>query len=226
MPRKDPLLGRKMNRKDPRGIGRRFLEDLDSHLKEVWPKLTCREVAEIYFGFFEDLKCFRGTSGGFTGLSELLIFRFLFHQLGGRFKPVKRTRDQWEFRAEGDDGIRLGQNLPVKGSGNRYRPDVVLFKGEELLAAIQVKTYLVSGRRTFQDELTKLEDLRARYRGLRALLVIFDRLPARGETERYLETEAEKAGWWDFLFLRDDNERLADRIESILDLRARIGSDP
>jgi hypothetical protein len=154
------------------------------------------------------------------------MFRFLYHQLGGQFERSRLTKDLWEFRAKGDDRIRLGQNLLVEASSKKYRPDVVLFEGNKLLAAIQVKVYAVYGMRTIQEELGKLEDLKERYRDLRALLVFFDCLPERGKAKGYLKKEAERAGWWDFLVLRENDEPLAARIESILDLkRAGIGLD-
>jgi hypothetical protein len=223
---KDCPLRERMDGNGSRVIGRRLLDDLNSYLWERWPTLKCCEVAEICWGFFDDLKSFRDTATGFTGLSEFLMFRFLYHQLGGQFERRSVTKDLWEFRAKADDRIRLGQNLRVEGTMKTYRPDVVLFKDDELLAAIQVKVYAVYGKKTIEKELAKLKDLKERYRGLRALLVFFHGPPARGKGTEYLKKEAKRAGWWDFLALRENRERLAPRIESILNLkRAGIGLD-
>ncbi|MEO0101331.1 MAG: hypothetical protein ABIK84_02925 [candidate division WOR-3 bacterium] len=71
-------------------ILRRAFEELDNLIKENWRSFTCHQIASIYHDFLFDmqrgLRGLRGTATNFTGLSEFLIFRFLYHQLGGSFE--------------------------------------------------------------------------------------------------------------------------------------------
>ena len=100
---------------DTFGINRKYLEEMDKFIAKNYRILTCGDIHDIYFDFLQVLKEFRGTSTGFTGLSELLILRFLYHQLGGSFKihDVPDTDELKEFISESYNNLRIGP-LPFK----------------------------------------------------------------------------------------------------------------
>jgi len=56
---------------DGREIGRRFLAEFDTYLKENIGALECNDIHEIYSSFFKDLKAYKGNSNNFTGLSGI-----------------------------------------------------------------------------------------------------------------------------------------------------------
>jgi len=151
-------------------IGTTFLSDLDRFLAQNWQQLRCRDIYDIYFKFWNDLKDFRGTSTNFTGLSELLVFRFIIHQIGGSFKKIPINKDTAEF-ANGNLRIRQGLSVP----GMRCRPDITIWKSEELIGVIQIKVFLVNGWKTFQGEMTTFNSLKKLYSDeLGTLLLIYD----------------------------------------------------
>jgi len=124
-------------------IGTAFLKRLDIFLAANWQNLTCGQVYEIYRQFSNDLKDLKGNATGFTGLSEFLILRVLYHQLGGNFEKRAITQDVSEFVR---NGYSIGQSIPIPlGEKQNCRPDIVLREGEDLIAAIQIKLYLTTG---------------------------------------------------------------------------------
>src|SRR5574341_84731 len=96
-------------------MGRRFLEEIDSYIKKYLRTWTCSQVHEFYFRFFYDLKEFKGNSNGFTGLSEYLIFRSLYHLLGGSFNRKNISGSNWiyEFESTINNRMRIGQGIPI-----------------------------------------------------------------------------------------------------------------
>ena len=121
-------------------INKRYLEEIDKFIKKNYQTLKCSDIADIYFQLWQVLKEFRGTSSGFTGLSELLIFRFLYHQLGGFFKPHDFTRDLKDFICQSDNKLQIGQEIPVDiGQKRRVKPDVSVHYSKDLIAVIQIK---------------------------------------------------------------------------------------
>ncbi len=172
-------------------IKRRYLKDVDKFIKKNYQTLKCDDIFRIYSQFRRLLKDFRGTSGGFTGLSELLIFRFLHHQLGGFFKIHDATDELKEFVSESYESLRIGQDIPTpfKVGKRRVYPDISLYHSESLLSVIQIKVYLTRGTEEVDREIEILEGLKTRYRKLQALLIIFEGLSTKGKIFGKLEKQ-------------------------------------
>ena len=140
-----------MNKTNAKDICKKFLENIDNYIAENWRNIRCADIHDMYFQFSQDLKEFKGNSNGFTGLSEYLVFRFLYHQLGGSFEREQITRDLWEFKSSND--LRIGQSVRVTIDNRKYYPDVVIYKSNRLMAVIQIKIYLTSGLNEIKEEL-------------------------------------------------------------------------
>jgi len=54
-------------------IGKKFLDDVDVYIKENLKNIRCTDIWKLYDDFVWALKDRKGTSSGFTGLSEYLI---------------------------------------------------------------------------------------------------------------------------------------------------------
>ena len=154
-------------------INRRYLEEMDKFIKKNYQTLRCSDVFDIYSHFRQSLKDFRGTSSGFTGLSEFLIFRFLYHQLGGSFKIHDVTDELKEFVSESYNNLRIGP-IPFKVGKRRIYPDISIYHSENLLSVIQIKVYLTKGTKEVDGEIEILEELKTHYPKLQALLIIFE----------------------------------------------------
>ena len=161
-------------------INRGYLEEMDKFIKKNYQTLRCSDVFDIYSQFRQSLKDFRGTSNGFTGLSEFLIFRFLYHQLGGSFKihDVTDSDELKEFVSESYDNLRIGP-IPFKVGKRRIYPDISIYHSENLLSVIQIKVYLTRGTEEVDREIEILEELKIRYPKLQALLIIFEGLSTK-----------------------------------------------
>jgi len=59
---------------------------MDLFIKNECNTLTCDDAFQMYYHMFYPLRVFRGNSTGFTGYAEFIIFRTLWHVLGGDFE--------------------------------------------------------------------------------------------------------------------------------------------
>ncbi|MEO0122157.1 MAG: hypothetical protein ABIK41_05380 [candidate division WOR-3 bacterium] len=108
-------------------IGLEFLQRMDAYLRQNLHSLSCGDICNIYLTFWENLKNFRGTSEGFTGLAEFLIFRVLYHLLeeeSGAFFP----QSIGQLIKFVNNNFQIGQNLPINIGNRRKRPDIVIYR--------------------------------------------------------------------------------------------------
>ena len=201
-------------------ISRRCLEEMDKFIKKNYQTLRCSDVFDIYSQFRQSLKDFRGTSSGFTGLSEFLIFRFLYHQLGGSFKIHDVTNELKEFVSESYNNLRIGP-IPFKVGKRRIYPDISIYHSENLLSVIQIKVYLTRGTKEVDREIEILEELktRSRYPKLQALLIIFE-VSTEGKIFRELEKQKNTKEWFNFLILKENKELLTKKLHQCLNLES------
>lgn len=197
-------------------INRRYLEEMDKFIKKNYQTLPCSDVFDIYSQFRQSLKEFRGTSSGFTGLSEFLIFRFLYHQLGGSFKVHDVTDELKEFVSESYNNLRIGP-IPFKVGKRRIYPDISIYHSENLLSVIQIKVYLTRGTKEVDREMEILEELKTHYPKLQALLIIFE-ASTEGKIFRELEKQKNTKEWFNFLILKENKELLTKKLHQCLNL--------
>lgn len=203
-------------------FGRKLFEEIDQYISAQYRELTCDDIHRIYFQFFKDMKDFKGNSNGFTGLSEYLLFRSVFHLLGGSFEPRQITRDLYEFVSTADEKICISQSTRVNElvtKGRRLYPDIAISYANNLLAVCQIKIYLTQGAHEIESELEKLDYLKSCYADLKALLVVFMAVSNKGKISAYLDTETSKRRqWFRYQFLQGDKRVLANVLEEGLDL--------
>jgi len=208
---------------DGRSIGRAFLEEIDKYIEKNLNNLTCDDICKVYFDFFKDLKEFKGNSNGFTGLSEYLLFRFLYHLLGGSFSKTQTTRDLYEF-FQPNSNIKIGQATRILVNTKRLYPDLAVWKDQELIAIGPIKIYLTKGTREIEEELKKLDHLQSHFGNLRALLIMFNRVPNAGKLAKYLEEESNRRQWFSYLFLHGNSQLLTEALGKGFGLERMIGS--
>ncbi|MFQ3675074.1 MAG: hypothetical protein SNJ64_00855 [Endomicrobiia bacterium] len=177
-------------------ITRKFLEELDRYLKENLNNITCKDIYNLYCQFLLELKEFKGNATGFTGLSEYLIYRFLYN-----LNVQKNV-------------FQIGQNSRVIVAGKRYYPDIVIYKKtDELMAVIQIKIYITGGHKELKDEIEKLKDIQNHYSEIQALFVIFNDQPKGGRILSLLEETKNNMQWFDFLILENNKTLLKNILE-------------
>lgn len=187
------------------GICKNFLIDIDNFISENLFKIKCSDMYDVYSKFFWDLKIFQGNSNGFTGLSEYLIFRFIYNQLGGSFKIREKTKDLNEFISP-SNRICIGQNVPVHAD-KRYYPDIVIYSDDVLVGVVQIKLYVTGGLKEINREINTFEMLKKYHPELKGLFLSFNTFSPKSKLLKELNNEANDKNWFNFLLL-DQNENL------------------
>ncbi len=204
---------------DGREIGRRFLAELDTYLKENIGALECNDIHEIYSSFFKDLKAYKGNSNNFTGLSEYLILRSLIHSLSDVFGDFRHKRAPKGtgalFVSTVDTKLCIANGMRVDmGPKKRCYPDIGIRYGDSLVAVAQIKLYLTNGAAEVDKEAEKIKALRRRYGALKATLLVFKGPPRgggqHGRLTRLREDEI------DYLALKGESGKIKERLRSLL----------
>ena len=215
-----------MSKSSVPNIGRKFLEYVDKFLAGNYQILTCADIHDIYSQFFWDLKEFKGNSTGFTGLSEYLIFRFLYYLLGGSFDRQRVTPDLWQFVSKSHNDLRIGQSIPIPLNRKRCYPDIVIYHSGKLVVVIQIKLYITNSLKEVKKEMKTLEEIRKDHRDLLALMIIFSGLSEKGKVLPELRKERDNKAWFNFLVLKENNELLKQKLQDYLGLERIMVASP
>ena len=158
-----------------------WLKGVNNYIKENLIRLTCKDIMDMYYALFGELKRFRSSSTGFTGFSEFLIFRTLYHTIGQKFDPVQaknpKPTDPIIFKSR---NYEIGQNVAFKLDERKYpcHPDVYIKKRvhihEEykLISIIQVKIHLQGEPSQIKSEAQTFSDLQLKYKGIKGLFIV------------------------------------------------------
>jgi len=208
---------------NPQESFQKFLEELDEYFLQNWKHLTGADIYHFYDAVFKILKEVKGNSNGFTGLSELLIWKIVWHQLGGKFKRVPLANDMLKFQSLDDPRICIGQSIEVSVKGKRRYPDISIYYSDKLTAVVSIKLYLTNGSKTLYDELSKFKELKEGYpdNDIRILLIIYG-LSAKGKTQKELDKIESENDWFKYLILNNKQSIMSEKLREYLGLD-RIG---
>ena len=196
-------------------IGETFLTEIDSFIKSNIRDLTCDDIYQIYFGFFNSLKRWRSTSANFTGYSELLILRSLLHCIGDDFTaqprdtPKNKKNDNqipWIFKS---NNYEIAQNVSLRVNNRRKQPDIyVKNRNGKVEAIIQIKVVLTSGRRTVDKILDDFLAYHNYYQNVKCLLIIYDKWNYSTRSHEILTEYKKDNSWFDFKLLEGKNTKI------------------
>lgn len=103
-------------------LGELVVRELDGYIAKNKDTLTCTNVASLYFDFIKTINEFGANPDNYTGLTEFLIYRVLWH-----FNQQKIA----------DKGIILAS----KGSLGPRNPDIIIYNSSLTpLCSVQVKS--------------------------------------------------------------------------------------
>ncbi len=146
--------------------GYHVFDKIDQYLNFNYDKLTTRDISNLYYGVFDAQKHLRGSSGGFTGFSEFLIFRLLVYTLEKdiklNFKPeiTKDSSHTLTFTCDNKSKFKLTQGIDPHNDKIKIRPDILILKDEIPYSAAEIKVWLTERMTT---ALTAVERLRSIY---------------------------------------------------------------
>jgi hypothetical protein len=191
---------------------------IDCYLKAHLARITGKDFSDAYTEHFERLKTIQGNSEGFTGLSELLILRFLLQVLPGPFEPEERSNQTlWEFKSKSQDHLRVCHTVQIQDdAGKKQKPDFSIWKGEDdLIAVIEVKLWLVQGLKTAREAIDRLKRLHGRHQQMRALLITYYDYSQKLDSQKYRQIKEEvfdaferECSWGRVLILQNWTEPL------------------
>jgi len=153
-------------------ICQEWLENMDEYIKRNLYRLTCNNVREIYFALFGELKRWRSNSSGFTGFSEFLIFRILYHMIGEKFEGIETGdigTDPIIFRSE---NYEIGQNVKMVLDGTKKFPDIYVKRKGKLISIIQVKIVTGGGEPQIAKEVETFRLFRNSYPDIKGLFIV------------------------------------------------------
>ncbi len=195
-----------LTRIKPYELARVFLDDIDKYIKENLDSLTCRDIHDIYFGLFDALKEYRGNSAGFTGFSELLIFRFLYHMLG-EFKMESLPSHTACFVK---DEITIRQAIPSPLIDS-IKPDILIEKNKQIVGEAEIKIYLVNGTKTIKSTVARLKKIQAKNpHEFKGLMIIFHCNPQKSNKKLHdeIKTLEQNNHWLKILILGNSKDSL------------------
>ena len=188
-----------------KAIGTIFLDELEKFIEEKLDRITCKDVYNLYFGFFELLKERTGSSGGFTGLSEVIVFMILKKMIEKKYGEMTRsilTKDTYYFA---NSRFAIGRGLTIRFNKQAKRPDISIWKDQNPLdskgrikipdGVIKVKIYPTSGISTVKEAFENLKKMREKaHESFKGMLIFLIKPGSRSEQliEKLLEEEKEK----------------------------------
>ena len=145
-----------------------FFEELENEIRSKLDSIRCKDIHDLYYNdFWDTLKEKVGSSDGFTGLSEVIVFiilKELIEKEYGKLKRRKHLNDTYHFY---NQKFAIGRGLTIRISKNKRKPDIVIWKNPEgdlseriPDCAIEVKLYSTGGIKTVKEAIDRLKALK------------------------------------------------------------------
>ena len=184
-----------------------FLGELDNYIKQNLNDFECDHIFHLYSDYFKALKDYMGNSNGFTGLSELIIFRVVYHLLGGNFERKEYSNSKkLKCFASKDNRYWIGENVKFKF---KIKPDIVVCDGNNnVLRYIEIKLYPTNGVKTIDEAIKKMKTFIDKYPDMKAMLMIYN--PGKNSKITVaLKNYKNKYKWFDYCLLKDNSEKIS-----------------
>ena len=194
-----------------RDICRDWLSKIDRHIAENLNKFTCNDIKEMYFSLFGELKRWRSSSGGFTGFSEFLIFRLLYHTIGETFKAIETGNIGTNPIIFKSENYEIGQNVKINLNGKKKFPDIYVKRNGSLVSIIQIKIVTGGGKKQITREIETFKLFRKSYPDIKGLFIVF----LKETFTKYKEQRLVEIGYRPVI-LEDNNTLISDILRQII----------
>lgn len=187
-------------------ICQKWFQDIDKELCKNIKEFTCNDIKDFYVTLFRELKKWRSNSTCFTGFSELLVFRTLYHLIeqskGEKFNPFVDTKGFVRFES---DNYEIGQSVPITMRNGRYKyPDISVKQKNKLISVISIKIS-VPNNAYIDNEIKTFEAFKFEYPEIKGLLIMF----VKADLSEERKEKAITAGL-ETLVLQDNNTLICD----------------
>ena len=185
--------------------------------------ITGVDLHDLYMDFFKLLKYYRGTSAGYTGLSEFFVHNLMLGLYGDFEVKPKKGSTGMAF-VDKNTGLKLESSPPIPIEGGTYSPDHAIFLNKKLLGVVGVKIYQVD----YENILKEVNKMRAL--GKPALLIFYQpptKKPrdkdkdVRKLLKNFKQEMSVKGLWFDSIILKEYSDELAPVFQNFLDIVKR-----
>jgi hypothetical protein len=108
------------------------IRELDQYLKTNSHTISCNALYEIKQDFYSEVESLCGSTANLTGITELLIFRFIYHALGMN-DPILNKQVQNE------NNKLIISNRYIGKNGRFQEPDIVIERDGAIKHLLSIK---------------------------------------------------------------------------------------
>lgn len=195
--------------------------DLDTYLKNHLHTITCHELFSIKNDFYHMVSTLTGSTANLTGITELLIFRHLYHTLG-------MTRPIFEKSvSDGNNQLSIGKRFIGK-NGRPQEPDIVIEKNGAITHLLSIKNILTTtSLNDFEKKSEVIQNLMKKngpnqvctngivdihridnirydqHKNFKSITVVFSKI--QGRHQRAIDIIHDTYNWHNFIVLENNN---------------------
>lgn len=193
-----------------------YFKSLDSYIENNMREFTCSDICDIYSSMNKCLQEVKGNSNGFTGLSELIIFRYLLKYIGGVF--TQQAVEGSETLKEFSNGIyTVGQSCRIVLDGKRKYPDIMIKKNNEIISVIQIKVYVTNGVEEAKKEINDFKLFKSKYKNMKGFMIVFTEYGKESRIWKEFEEFSKQNTWFKSIMLGMNKNNFYNEIKEIID---------
>ncbi|ADC52005.1 hypothetical protein BpOF4_20029 (plasmid) [Alkalihalophilus pseudofirmus OF4] len=161
-----------------------FFDSMDTLIESQINSLSCHGLATLYHEFLDEHLVRSGTAENLTGLSEFLVIRYFTFLL--KDNPI----------------YRLDVNQTIKGKEGKNKPDIVIYKRDDMFAIISIKGSKSVSQAVLKQDLSRIDNIRPE--GVKSMLISMSSNHSKTPFNRYDHK---------LLYLKDNSSTLKGEID-------------
>jgi hypothetical protein len=205
-----------------------FIE-MDTYIRTNLDSITCKEIFQIKEDFYKIVETLSGSTANLTGITELLVFRFLYHALGLTEKVENKS-------VHGiNNTLFIGKRYKGR-NGKIQEPDIVIEQNNAIHYLISIKNIMSTVNPTNNEKESSLVEELVKINGVcttaiqdifrihnirhgensnfRSITVVYSEVPNRHQ--KAINLIHDKFNWHRFLILENNNNLLLEELNEKL----------
>ncbi|WP_223593623.1 hypothetical protein [Neobacillus bataviensis] len=202
---------------------------MDKFLHNNLNTITCNKIFQIKKDFYDIVETLSGSTANLTGITELLVFRFLYHALGMTGNVIEKSVHNKH------DSLSIGKRF-IGSNGKIQEPDIVIENHNVIKYLFSIKNLMSTVNPTNNEKesplvqeliningvcTTAIQDI-FRINNIRhgpnskfkSITVIFSDVPKRHQ--KAIDLIHDKFNWHRFLILENNNNLFLDELKEKL----------
>lgn len=207
-------------------------KDMDSFLNKNLHSITCNEIFQIKQDFYNIVRTLSGSTANLTGITELLVFRFLYHALGMTGEVNEKSVHN------SNHSLYIGKRY--KGSNGKVQePDIVIEHNNVINYLFSIKNLMSTVVPTNNEkesplgqelikingvcttaiqDIFRINNIRHRENShFRSITVIYSDVPKRHQ--KAIDLIHDRFNWHRFLILENNHNLFLDELNKNLNFK-------